>query len=132
MKNTSAFSLIAIGLSSLVISGCVSEGGSYESRPPSVYRERVIIDRNDYRPDRRPGFVRDDDRDMRGGRDRDRSDDRGRGPDRDRGDDRDRNDGRDGVRGDRDRDGTRDGRPRCEGPRCPDRDDDNRPSRARF
>ena len=80
-----------LGLSCATLAGCVSEGGSYETRQPSVYRDRVVIERRDDRPRRIPDYGRRDGRDRdRDGMDRDRTHDRNdaRGPRSDRSDPR--------------------------------------------
>ncbi|MCM2474780.1 hypothetical protein HGO38_14970 [Rhizobium sp. CG5] len=54
MTRKSLITLAALGLSTLTLAGCVSEGEPYRSRPP-VYREPVVEYRQDYRAnDHRP------------------------------------------------------------------------------
>ena len=108
MTNKTLMIIAGLALSCATLAGCVSEGGSsYETRQPSVYRERVVIERGDDRPRRMPDY------DRRDGRDGDRD---GMNRDRNRG----RNDGRDSDRSRNvrdDRDDRRDPR-KCVGPNC--------------
>lgn len=114
MNKKSALSLFTVGLSTIIISGCVGDGGSYEPRSAVAYRERVIIETDDdRRPHRRQGFDRED-RDIRMGHERDRRHTR------------------ETVRNDRDGDRDRPDNRRCRGPRCPDDENENRQFRPRF
>lgn len=80
---------VSIGLASVALSGCVSEGGAYSGGPVVVHKTGP--DRSHYRDrDRRPDYRSDRDRDHRADRDRNDRDrdhrDRGhRMSDRDRG-----------------------------------------------
>jgi len=121
MTNKTLMIIAGLGLSCATLAGCVSEGGSsYETGQPSVYRERVVIERRDDRPRRMPDY------DRRDGRDGDRD---GMNRDRDNG----RNDRRDSDRTRNvrdDRDDRRESR-KCVGPNCVElrdglRSDDNR------
>jgi hypothetical protein len=112
-NRTETMMIIAgLGLSCATLAGCVSEVGSYETRQPSVYRERVVIEqRGDYRQRRGPDY------DRRSGRDRDRD-----CMDRDR--NRDWSDGQGARR-------PRDDRRRCVAPNCVDPTDEARPIDSR-